>query len=356
MRTVKVILAILILGLIFAPVASASETVEAPETVEGRVERVVEEREDYQKLEVTIAPGTEEEERVEVEVGGEFQKAGQMLYSAGDKVLLTQATSPDGRTIFYITDFIRRTPLLYLTLIFIALVLMVGRWYGACALLGMALSFGVIVKLILPQIYAGRDPVLVALLGSLLIIPLTFYLSHGINRKTTIAVVGTVVSLAITALLSRLFVELTYLSGYASEEAAFLQMAKGGAVNVKGLLLAGMMIGTLGVLDDVTVSQAVVVRQLRRANKGLGFPELYRLAMEVGQDHIASMVNTLILVYTGAALPLLLLFIDTPQPFGVIINHEMLAEEVVRTLVGSIGLVLAVPITTLLAVRAPLDL
>jgi uncharacterized membrane protein len=150
--------------------------------------------------------------------------------------------------------------------------------------------------------------------------------------------------------LATLFVNLSQLTGFTSEEAGFLQAYKPGLINMKGLLLSGIIIGVLGVLDDITISQSAIVEQLKKANQKLKPIELYQKAMSVGRDHIASMINTLILVYTGAALPLLLLFIDNPHPFSQVINYEIIADEVVRTLVGSIGLILAVPITTLLAV------
>ncbi|MCG2686467.1 YibE/F family protein, partial [Candidatus Parcubacteria bacterium] len=210
-----------------------------------------------------------------------------------------------------------------------------------------------IFKFILPQISAGRDPILVAIVGSLLIIPLTFYLSHGLNRKTTTAVLGTLAALLITGILAKIFTEATHLTGYASEEAAFLQVIKEGTINIKGLVLAGIIIGVLGILDDITVAQAAVVQQLKKANPQLKSSQLFTQAMGVGQDHIASMVNTLVLVYAGASLPLLLLFVDNPLPFSQVINYEIIAEEIVRTLVGSIGLIAAVPITTFLASQGP---
>ena len=159
---------------------------------------------------------------------------------------------------------------------------------------------------------------------------------------------GTLIALIITGILSSVFVEAARLTGFASEEAGFLRVARQ-MINIKGLLLAGIIIGVLGILDDITISQSAIVFQLKEANKKLKFNELYKRAMNVGQDHISSMVNTLVLVYAGASLPLLLLFIDNPQPFFEVINYEIIADEIVRTLVGSIGLILAVPITTLIA-------
>jgi uncharacterized membrane protein len=181
------------------------------------------------------------------------------------------------------------------------------------------------------------------------IIPVTFYLSHGFNKKTHVAIVGTIISLIITGVLAAVFVNISKLTGYASEEAGFLQSEIGGTINMKGVLLAGIIIGTLGVLDDITVSQSAIVYQLKKANKKLGFRQLFSRAMKVGHDHISSLINTLVLVYAGVAMPLLLLFVNNPRPFSEVINYEIIADEIVRTLVGSIGLITAVPITTVLA-------
>ena len=328
------------------------------EVLEGRVVGVVEEQEFeegeeerlYQKLEVLITRGSLRDRKITVEAGGEAGRVGESVYREGDRVVLTRTQDFEGNDVFYITDFVRRKPLFWLFLIFVVLTALIGRWRGLSSLLGMGLSFLVIFKFILPRILAGSDPVGTAILGSLLIIPLTFYLSHGFNKKTTVAVFGTFISLVLTGLLAKYFVGWAELTGFASEEAGFLSVIRPGLVNMKGLVLAGIIIGVLGVLDDITVAQAAVVEQLRQANPDLGFRDLFWRAMRVGQDHIASMVNTLILVYAGAALPLLLLFVDTSSPFLEIINYEAIAEEIVRTLVGSIGLIAAVPMTTLLAV------
>lgn len=157
------------------------------------------------------------------------------------------------------------------------------------------------------------------------------------------------ISLIITGILAAVFIEAAKLTGFASEEAGFLQVVGEGTINIKGLLLAGIIIGVLGVLDDITISQSAIVFQLKEANRNFNSKDLYKRAMNIGKDHISSMVNTLVLVYTGASLPLLLLFVNNPYPFSQVINYEIIADEIVRTLVGSIGLVLAVPITTLIA-------
>ncbi|HSV94585.1 MAG TPA: YibE/F family protein [Spirochaetia bacterium] len=302
----------------------------------------------YQQLEIKITKGSQKDKIINLESGDAYQTSN-TLYKVGDKVIIAYAKDSTGGETYLISDYVRRTPLLVLFLLFVVVTIAIGKWKGLNSILGMGISFLVILKFILPGIYSGSDPVTIAILGSLVIIPVTFFLSHGFNRKTLVAILGTLVSLIITGILATLFVEAAKLTGFASEEAGFLNVFKGGTINIKGLLLAGMIIGVLGVLDDITVSQSAIVQELKIANPQLKSKDLYLKAMSVGKDHIASMVNTLILVYTGAALPLLLLFVDNPRPFSELINYEIIADEVVRTLVGSIGLVLAVPITTFIA-------
>jgi uncharacterized membrane protein len=228
----------------------------------------------------------------------------------------------------------------------VILVLAVGRIWGALSLFGLALSFLVIFSLILPMIIAGQNPILAAILGSAIIIPVTFYVSHGFNKKTHVGIAATLLALAFTGVLAVYFASSTHLTGYASEEAGFLQIEKQGAMNIKALLLAGIIIGTLGILDDITIGQSSVVQQLHASNPSMGVRKLYSAGMGVGHDHISSMVNTLILVYAGSALPLLLLFFDSTRTFTDILEYELIAEEIVRMLVGSIGLVMAAPLAT----------
>jgi uncharacterized membrane protein len=336
---------------------------EQEETLEATIVDILEEKEIkfefseekqlYQKLELLVTKGSIKDNKIIVE-NGNLPITNLQKYQVSDKVIVIYSQDFEGNDFFYIADYIRRDSLFWLFVIFVILVAIVAKWRGITSLLGMAASFFVIFKFILPQILAGSDPIQVAIIGSLFIIPFTFYLSHGFNRKTTIAIAGTVISLIITGILANIFVNAAKLTGFASEEAGFLQVSGQGAINIKGLLLAGIIIGVLGILDDITIAQSAIVIQLKKANPKLKFKELYQRAMDVGQDHIASMVNTLILIYTGAALPLLLLFINNPHPFLEIINYEIIADEIIRTLVGSIGLVLAVPITTLIASKLAL--
>ena len=328
------------------------------ETLEGRVTQILEEKQIippggkesqlYQKLEILVTKGSLKDKKVTIE-SGNLPMSNLQKYMIGNELVISYSKDFEGNDMFYITDYIRRSALFWLFLIFVIIAVVIGHWQGITSLVGMGVSFLVIFKFIIPKIYAGSDPVQIAILGSLVIIPATFLLSHGVNKKTLIAVVGTLISLIVTGILANAFVEASKLTGFASEEAGFLEAYKPGLINIKGLLLAGIIIGVLGVLDDITISQSAIVQQLKEANPKLKAGELYKKAMAVGKDHIASMVNTLILVYTGAALPLLLLFIDNPHPFSEIVNYEIIADEIVRTLVGSIGLILAVPITTVIA-------
>ena len=274
------------------------------------------------------------------------------VFAPGDKIVMGHVTdlpagAPEGSE-YYFADFQRDTPLLVLALLFAGAVVLLGRWRGLRALAALALSLGVLMLFVLPAILQGRPPVAVAIVGSAAIMIMALYLSHGTNVRTTTALLGTLLSLALTGVLAMVFVGATELSGLASEEAVYLQVSSD-AINLQGLILAGIIIGSLGVLDDVTVTQASAVWELRKANPAWGFAELYRPALRIGRDHIASTVNTLVLAYAGASLPLLILFTQAQRPLVEVAAGEVVATEIVRTLVGSIGLVAAVPLTTALA-------
>lgn len=351
---------IIILGIIITPETRAQEDIfdYQEETIEGKVTQILGERQItstvegeshlFQNLEIFVTKGSLKSNTIPVESGDVFTGT-TPKYKVGDNVIIQYTKTAEGVENFLITDYVRRNTLLLLFIFFVVVTIIIGKCQGLSSLIGMAISFLVIFKFVLPRIYVGSDPVQTAILGSIMIIPFTFLMSHGINKKTGIAIIGTLISLVFTGVLASIFVNASKLSGFASEEAGFLYSFMPGIINIKGLLLAGIIIGVLGVLDDITVSQSAIVEQLKLANPKLRAGELYKKAMAVGKDHIASMVNTLILVYTGAALPLLLLFINNPLPFSELINYEIIADEVVRTLVGSIGLMLAVPITTVIA-------
>jgi uncharacterized membrane protein len=246
-------------------------------------------------------------------------------------------------------DFERRSPLLFLGIAFAALVVVFGRAKGARSLIGLGLSLVVVVEWLVPSILDGNPPLAVALVGALAVMLLTIGIAHGPGVKSAAAMLGTTGALLLTASLALAFVELAHITGLASEQSTLLFSASGGDLSLEALVLAGIVVGALGVLDDVTVSQASTVLALRRANPAMRLRALIKEAMDVGRDHLSATVNTLVLAYAGAALPVLLLFADQRTSFGEAVNREPVAAEIVAMLVGSIGLIAAVPLTTALA-------
>ena len=302
----------------------------------------------YQRLVVRVEAGSMAGEEVVVEEGAVNVISEGRLLEPGDRVFLERAAGlEDDR--FYISDVMRLGPLLFIVLFFVVLVVVVGRWKGVRSLGGTLFSLTVIFAFILPQIVSGRDPVLVSIVGSVILLSVSTYLTYGINLKAHAAVAGMALSLALTGGLAWLFVTWARLTGMAVEESAFLVMEFGSNINLRGLVLGGIIIGSLGVLDDICVGQASAVFELIGANRELSWLELFRSSLNIGTDHIAAMVNTLLLAYVGGAMPLMLAFTIYQEPLLRRINREPIAEEIVRTLAGSSGLVLAVPITGLLA-------
>lgn len=270
-------------------------------------------------------------------------------FQPGDRVVLNVVPNADPLFRYQYADRERRPLLWGLAGLFALAVVGLGRLRGFAALGGLMASVWVLVVFIAPAILAGRSPVLVAAVGGSAIALLSLYLAHGWRTLTHIAAIGTFASLAITVLLSALVMELARFSGFATEEAFYLTFVDG--LDIRGLVLAGTVLGTLGALDDITVTQASTVFELRRANPTSSISALFAGGLRVGRDHIASTVNTLLLAYAGASMPLLLLFTLSELPLGIVANSEVVAVEIVRTLVGSIGLVTAVPLTTWLAAR-----
>lgn len=273
----------------------------------------------------------------------------------GDEIRVVKSSVPEGSQIggvevppYSFSDFERREPTLWLVALFVAIVVITSRFHGIRALSGLVASLGIVVFFIVPALVQGTSPLLVALVGSLAVMLLTIPLAHGLGPVTIAASLGTTVSLLLTLGLATAWAELSHLSGFAGDEVAYLS-AYLGDLSIQGLLLAGIVISALGVLDDVTVSQASTVMALRRAAPHLNYRQLVRESLVVGRDHIAATVNTLVLAYTGASLPILLVFaigeVDALDAF----NGEAVASQVVAMLVGSIGLIAAMPITTALA-------
>ncbi|MDP3244228.1 MAG: YibE/F family protein [bacterium] len=284
--------------------------------------------------------------------GTEFDILSASEYKIGNKILVNYSPGLGGEENFYVIGFSRTNPIFWLAFLFALIVIAIGRLKGLRALIVLLLTFLIILKFIIPKILSGSDPLLISIIGSFFILILAVYITEGFKRTSTIAIFSILISLIITGLLSVWFSAITKLTGFASEEAVYLVGLAGGNINIKGLLLAGIIIGALGVLDDVIISQVALVRELKMTKPELTKSQIYHQAMRVGISHLSSMVNTLFLAYAGASLPLLILFSIKQPPFltfNQVIDNEMIATEIVRTFTGSIGLVLAVPIATFLS-------
>lgn len=346
--------------------SSQRETPQAPQfnigfgsdTVQARVLDILEEgtinlgdiQQHYQVLLVKILDGPLSGQLVEIDYGKRQIRPPGLQLSPGDIILVTASQLPDGTINAFFTDFVRLKPLLWLLGTFAVFSILVSGWKGARSLFGMAFSLVMIITFIIPQILNGKDPVLVSISGAFIMLSLTIYLTYGWTLKTHAAVLGTLTALILTGFLATFFINLTRLTGFSSEDALFLSQQAQIQINLRGLVLGGMLIGALGVLDDLVITQASAVMELYLANPTYQGWNLFRSAMRIGQDHVAATVNTLVLAYAGAALPTMLLFSLSGENFSYLVNLEFVAEEIVRTLVGSLGLIAAVPLTTGLAV------
>lgn len=300
-----------------------------------------------QKVKVRFLEGEEKGTEMEMDYYPKSYNPAQML-SIGEKVYVMKVN--DGNNIYYgVSDRYRLDVFWYLIIVFVLLAIVVGKWKGLGALLGLAFSILVIVKFMIPYIMAGHNPLWVCFVGSMAIALFSIYIAHGFNKRTSLAVVSTILIIMVALGIDYLVINLAGLFGTGTEEAVFAQFGENGPLNLRGLLLGGIIVGVLGVLDDITTAQAAVVDELYKANPSFNFKELYNRAISVGKEHIASLINTLVLAYVGASFPLVLLFQKYEQPLAYILNSELVAEEIARTLIGSISLILAVPLTTALS-------
>ncbi len=304
-------------------------------------------------LEVELLEGPDAGTRIEASVQGGTQAmpgSGRVRpYEVGEEVVVTRFTGPAGG--FAVVAEPWRVPWLgVLAALFAVTVLVVGGLRGARSLIALALTLAVVLKIVVPLLLRGYDPILLAVGVAAAVTVVVLLLTEGLSRVTLAASLGTFAALGLTATLAAIFsagAEFTALQG--SEEIAFLMPLVGERIDLSGILLAATVFGALGVLDDVTVTQAATVEQLHRADPGAGRRGVINRAMRVGRSHIAATVNTLMLAYLGAGLPLLLLFALSAQSPLMVMNGEIVAVEVIRALVGSIGIVAAVPLTTLVA-------
>ena len=282
----------------------------------------------------------------------DIEVANANFYKAGDRVFVDIFQDESGQETVYVVDFVRNKALYILAFIFVLAVIVVGRTKGIRALLSLFLSFVVILKFILPQILAGRDPFLVSLIGGLAIMAAIIYITEGINRKSHIAIFSVLLSLLLTLVLSVIFSNLARLTGLSQEDTIFLIGIGQVEINFRGLLLAGMLIGAIGVLDDIIVGQIEAVARIKEANPSLSPRKIFMLAYKIGNTHLGAIINTLFLTYAGASLSLLLLFVihqETGLSLTRALNSEAVTTEVIRTMVGSIGVMASMPIATFLA-------
>lgn len=338
----------------FAPLTKAS--LFSDQVYQAKVEEVLEEgqatlgevTQPYQVVRVRLLEGPYRDVPMEIDYGRHQMRSDATLLRRGDRLLISISKTADNVLHAYFVEHVRTPALFWLFLVFSIAILGLSGWKGARSLLSMGFSLLVITRYIIPAILSGYDPLWVSISGSALLLGVTLYLTYGWNRKTHASVLSMCGVLLLAGLLSDLFLSLARLSGQGDENALFLLQFLG-QINLRGLLLGGMLIGALGVLDDLVTTQSAAVFEIWEVNPDLSWRDLYRRAMRVGQDHVAATVNTLVLAYAGASLPMLLLFSLGGGDYLRLINYSFVAEEIVRTLVGSLALIAAVPLTTLIA-------
>lgn len=297
-----------------------------------------------QKLKAEVIEGSEKGNIVELE-NDLFR------LEEGDKFFMSYLKTINGDEFYTVQAPDRRAALLTIVGIFITVFLGLTGMQGLRSLLSLAGSFFIITYMLVPRLLDGASPVGACMVFSIVILAIVMYATNGFTRLTTAAFLGTTATVALTVLFAELAVQMTQLSGFVSEEAVSLNLSTGGTLDLTGLLLGGIIIGAIGVLDDIAITQAAAVEELFYANPTLSRSELFKRAMRIGREHISALINTLALAYTGASLPLLLLFYTTNISAWILINREIFAAEIIRTIIGSSGLILAVPITTWLAAR-----
>lgn len=306
-----------------------------------------------QHLRLEIVKGERQGEIFEINNINDLDIVSANYYQIGDDVLVLYENF-SGEDYYQIVDYVRSGALWWLAVLFALVMVLVGRFKGLKSIVGLLLSFAVIMKFIVPQILAGSNPLLVGIAGSFLILLFLIYITEGWTKVSHISILAIFLSLIATGVLSVIFTNSAKLTGLGTDEVMYLIGVSGQAINFQGLLLTGIIIGTLGVLDDLVISQVSLVQEIIEANPSLEQKLVYKKSMKVGITHIGAMTNTLFLAYAGAALPLLLLFSINNPPFLTAfdaVNNELIATEIVRTLIGSVGLILAAPLATILAVK-----
>lgn len=313
------------------------------------------------KEEKTIIPGTSAEANIQtIEIKLlEGEKVGKnvtiendfITLKKGDKIFVSYTYDEDsGKELYSVKERDRVMILLIFIGLFVLALLIFGRWQSFRALISLAGSIFVIAYVLIPKLLEGYPPVITSVVIAVLILFMAIYFTHGFNRESTVAFLGTVSAVIITGIMTYVSIGVGQFTGFGSEEAIFLSLGSSVKFDFIGLLLGGIIIGVLGILDDIAITQVAVVRELYGASNNLTKGEIFKKAMAVGRDHVGALVNTLFLAYTGASLPLLLVFSTSGINLSLAISQEMFAAEIIRTIMGSIGLVLTVPITTAFAV------
>jgi uncharacterized membrane protein len=272
-----------------------------------------------------------------------------IVLEKGDTLFIGKDTAES--TEYRVIERDRRFSILILCLIFAGVILFFGGKQGLRSLLSLAGGFLMITYVLLPLLVKGYSPILISTTVATVILFIAIYFTHGFNRESTVAFSGTILAVILTGLLAVFSVSLMKLTGFNTEETIFLTISNETQLNFHGILLGGILIGVLGILDDIAITQAAVVSEIYRSANHLSPTEVYKKAIRVGKEHVSALVNTLVLAYTGASLPLLLIVLHSSYPLSVLVSQELFSTEIVRTLVGSIGLVFTVPITTFLAVH-----
>lgn len=303
----------------------------------------------YQTFTAQILDGKDKDKTLTIDSGYQSSLTPSQIVRERETVVLALTPTPNGLQ-YQVYDEYRVPTLIALIVVFFLVVLIVAQLKGIGSLLGLTISLAVILLYIVPQILHGADPLQTSIIGSLVILVVTTYLAHGVSKQTTVALISTFFALMLTVFFAQTFVNLAHLTGF-NEAASNIQFGATSSISVRGLLLAGIVIGTLGALNDVTTSQAAAVFELAATDVKLRWSKLFQKGFSIGREHVVSMVNTLVLAYAGSSLALFLLLVlnTQKQPLWLIFNSEDISDELIRTLAGSMGLVLVVPIVTLIA-------
>lgn len=296
----------------------------------------------HQQVHISIVDGVDNGNDVVVDY---YANSSKQRLSVREEVVAVKVQGADGAQ-YQIADVYRLPQLWWLLALFFVLTLFFARGRGISSLLGLIVSIAILAVFVIPKILAGWNPLVVSLTGAILIALISIYLAHGFSKRTSVALLGTFITLVLSVALVALFVPFMKLFGIGTDDAAQLQVSN---IDLRGLLMGGIIIGALGVLNDITTAQSAAVYELYDANPALKLKELYRKGLRIGREHITSLINTLALTYVGAAFPLLLLLTLYPKPLWVVLNSEDIMQEIIRTLIGGLTLMFAVPITTFLA-------